>query len=302
MERIDRATGEVLGTLTDQKMGGPTYYPEASLDWSRVATVSAERRQRGHPGLAHAGAGGNAPALHQPDGAEPRRLAGRGRRVRAVHRRLRSCAGVRAGGRDGSQESRVINVATGQVVLDLGERVITKATFNPEGQFPAGRYLAVDDGNEFIEIYDMVDGRARHEPRLPRRLPIRHVVRPCGEVARRRHRWGPRLGARPGRRGRRYGARRRHALRPGDPPGGEPRSCPQRRRAPGHGRAERRAGQAVGPGVERAADRAPDRAKRFVSTRSSSAPTAATCSTTTGACCAATSSTPTSWSSWPRAA
>ena len=41
MERIDRATGEVLGTLTDQKMGGPTYYPEASLDWSRVATVSA---------------------------------------------------------------------------------------------------------------------------------------------------------------------------------------------------------------------------------------------------------------------
>ena len=38
---IATPTGEVLGRLTDQKVGLPSYFPEPSRDWSPLATVSA---------------------------------------------------------------------------------------------------------------------------------------------------------------------------------------------------------------------------------------------------------------------
>ena len=57
--------------------------------------------------------------------------------------------------------SRVVDTATGELVLDLNERVILSSQFNPEGRFEAGRYLAVafDDDVDVVEIYDV----ATHE-------------------------------------------------------------------------------------------------------------------------------------------
>ena len=57
--------------------------------------------------------------------------------------------------------SRVVDTATGELVLDLKERVILSSQFNPAGRFEAGRYLAVavDDDVDVVEIYDV----ATHE-------------------------------------------------------------------------------------------------------------------------------------------
>ena len=52
--------------------------------------------------------------------------------------------------------SRVIDVASGQEVLDLGDRVATAAAFNPDGRFVGGRYLAVDLDDQVVEIHDLV--------------------------------------------------------------------------------------------------------------------------------------------------
>ena len=41
--------------------------------------------------------------------------------------------------------SRVVEVESGREVLDLGETECTPAEFNPGGEFPAGRYLAVTE-------------------------------------------------------------------------------------------------------------------------------------------------------------
>jgi WD40 repeat protein len=55
--------------------------------------------------------------------------------------------------------SRIIEVSSGREVLDLGEVDIHGAVFNPEGLFPADRYVAV--GAEFarLDLYDLVEGR-----------------------------------------------------------------------------------------------------------------------------------------------
>jgi DNA-binding SARP family transcriptional activator/serine/threonine protein kinase/WD40 repeat protein len=54
--------------------------------------------------------------------------------------------------------SRVIDVVSGRELLDLGERVVFRAAFNPAGAFEAGRYLAVNIGTAVLEIYDMSNG------------------------------------------------------------------------------------------------------------------------------------------------
>jgi DNA-binding SARP family transcriptional activator/WD40 repeat protein len=61
--------------------------------------------------------------------------------------------------------SRVVEIASGREILDLGERPIHTAAFNPAGRFPAGRYLAVNDDYGAIEIHDMDTGElaGRHE-------------------------------------------------------------------------------------------------------------------------------------------
>ena len=44
---------------------------------------------------------------------------------------------------DADLRSSVIDVVTGEEILDLGERILGRSAFNPEGKFAAGRYLAV---------------------------------------------------------------------------------------------------------------------------------------------------------------
>jgi class 3 adenylate cyclase/WD40 repeat protein len=53
--------------------------------------------------------------------------------------------------------SRVIRVESGREVLDLGGKYVYAAVFNPSGEFPAGRYLAVTD-NGPVNIYDLEKG------------------------------------------------------------------------------------------------------------------------------------------------
>ena len=61
---------------------------------------------------------------------------------------------------DVDPRSRVIDVLTGEVLLDLGERPLVGpgALFNPPGVFEADRYLAVNVGFYQVEIHDMVTG------------------------------------------------------------------------------------------------------------------------------------------------
>jgi WD40 repeat protein len=62
---------------------------------------------------------------------------------------------------DADLRSRVVEVASGEEVLDLGERLVMSGNFNPAGEFDAGRYLAlnIDMGNGAgVEVYDMSSG------------------------------------------------------------------------------------------------------------------------------------------------
>ena len=62
-------------------------------------------------------------------------------------------------GADIDVRSRVIDVLTGEVLLDLGERgLVGHAVFNPPGVFEANRYLAVNVSFDQVEIHDMVTG------------------------------------------------------------------------------------------------------------------------------------------------
>jgi WD40 repeat protein len=51
--------------------------------------------------------------------------------------------------------SRVIDVTSGQEVLDLGDRGLVDAQFNPPGHFPGGQFLAVNLNDQVVEIYNM---------------------------------------------------------------------------------------------------------------------------------------------------
>ena len=58
---------------------------------------------------------------------------------------------------DANLRSRVVDVASGEELLDLQERSVGASEFNPAGRFSCGRYLAVTvyDDVGHVEIYDM---------------------------------------------------------------------------------------------------------------------------------------------------
>ena len=58
---------------------------------------------------------------------------------------------------DANLRSRVVDVASGEEILDLQERPVGASAFSPAGRFSAGRYLAVTvhDDVGHVEIYDM---------------------------------------------------------------------------------------------------------------------------------------------------
>ena len=55
--------------------------------------------------------------------------------------------------------SRVIEVGPGREVIDIGEGVLFHAVFNPQGRFAADRYVAVNVGNDRLDLYDVVERR-----------------------------------------------------------------------------------------------------------------------------------------------
>ena len=151
---VATATGEVLGRLTDQKIGLPSYFPEASQDWSRVATVSAADGRTVVRDLRTL-----APVAELPPCASPIALSpdgslmmvdGRGPCTTAngpPELRAHSCRPCSAVAWSTSRPARCCST--------WASAYTTAAVFNPGGRFPAGRYLAVNVGFESVEIYDM---------------------------------------------------------------------------------------------------------------------------------------------------
>jgi WD40 repeat protein len=58
---------------------------------------------------------------------------------------------------DDPQDSVVIDLESGEELLDLGDRVVFRAAFNPDGALEGGRYLAVSN-TEYLDLYDMATG------------------------------------------------------------------------------------------------------------------------------------------------
>ncbi len=99
-------------------------------------------------------------------------------------------------GADIDLRSRVIDVLTGEVLLDLGERPLVgaNALFNPPGVFEADRYLAVNVGFEVVEIHDIVTGEVVAEISFEERDPAVHIIRPHWAIPRHWRAERPRLG------------------------------------------------------------------------------------------------------------
>jgi WD40 repeat protein len=154
MERIATGSGEVAGSLPDQLVGIPTYFPGVSADWRFVATAAAADGRTVVRNLQTLEPVGEIAAC-----ASPLALAADGSLL--VLDGLGPCT-PRFGGDGGVKpaadsvlRSRVVDARTGEEVLDLGERGVSHAVFSPPGRFPAARYLVVDVDNEKLEIYDM---------------------------------------------------------------------------------------------------------------------------------------------------
>lgn len=140
--------------MTDQLVGFPgAYVPRASPDWRLMAsvnTIDGRAAVRELPSLAMVTP---LPSCATPTGFSPDGS------LLVLDGRL-SCAtegGALFEPVPGAElRSRVVEIPSGREVLDLGERRVTDAAFNPAGPFPAGRYLAVNIGYETVEIYDMM--------------------------------------------------------------------------------------------------------------------------------------------------
>jgi WD40 repeat protein len=154
MERIATGSGAVVASLDGQLVGLPTFFPAVSADWRLVATTAAADGRSVVRNLQTL-----APVREIAPCASPLALSPDGSLL--VLDGLGPCT-PRFGGSGGVQpsadsvlRSRVIDVASGDEVLDLGERGVSGALFNPPGTFPAGRFLVVDVDDDVLEIYDM---------------------------------------------------------------------------------------------------------------------------------------------------
>ena len=155
IDRFATDTGQVLGSLTGQLIGPPTYFPEASRDWRRIASVDASDGRTVIRDLHTLEPVGEVPPCASPLDFSPDGsllvLDGLGSCTPSM-----GCTPSFSPAAGTVLRSRVIDVASGQEVLDLGDRVATAAAFNPDGRFVGGRYLAVDLDDQVVEIYDLV--------------------------------------------------------------------------------------------------------------------------------------------------
>ncbi len=124
-------------------------HPVVSYDWSSIASVSVD-------GAADVRALGSSEPTHTlPACTNPRALSPDASAV--VLDGIWLCLPTEAP--PGAElRSRVIDIPSGEELLDLGERLVFRAAFNPEGEFEGGRYLAVNVNTETLEIYDMMSG------------------------------------------------------------------------------------------------------------------------------------------------
>lgn len=154
VERIDTRTGEVLGLLTGQlPIGSGPYEPVTSTDWRYLSSMAVD----GSASIRHMRS--FEVAYELPSCTTPRAFTFDGSLLLLDGRF--ACASIEgvppftaSPGVDLS--TRVIDVATGAVVLDLGDKTVYSAAFNPPGLLEGGRLLALNAGGT-IEIFDLVD-------------------------------------------------------------------------------------------------------------------------------------------------
>jgi WD40 repeat protein len=152
LERRSATDGALLGSM-DGLWTDPGVHPVVSGDWGSVALVTEE----GAAEVRRLSTAEVVAAL--PPCTNPRALSPDGARVLVDGWWL--CApGDAPPGAD--LTSRLIDVASGAELLDLGPRNVFRAAFNPGGAFEAGRYLAVnyndvDDAGNAIDGIDVID-------------------------------------------------------------------------------------------------------------------------------------------------
>ena len=186
--------------------------------------------------------------------------------------------------------SRIIDVSSGREVLDLGEEIVNEVMFNPQGVFPADRYVAVNVDLTRLDLYDVVDGRPHRQPPGPQR-PLQARFRPERPVARRVDRRRGGLGDRHG-----CGRPRRLRLKmpscstswPTTLESPASTSAPTARWPPSD--SARKSDCGTSTPANCSSNCRPIHRPDWP--RSPSVPTAATCSTPTATCCADTTSTP----------
>lgn len=147
-ERHAAEGGELLGSL-DGLLTVAGVHPVVSHDWGSVAVVAAD----GTADVRDLESGERVQML--PPCTNPRALSPDGSLVVLDGRWLCLDSDAPPGS---DLRSRVIEVASGEEVLDLGERLIFRADFSPGGMFAPGRYLAVNVETVSLEVYDMTSG------------------------------------------------------------------------------------------------------------------------------------------------
>jgi WD40 repeat protein/DNA-binding SARP family transcriptional activator/energy-coupling factor transporter ATP-binding protein EcfA2 len=153
-ERFNAETGERLGSLTGQIVQHGFFDVVPSPDWRYVASVAddgtaAVRDMTSFRTLSELPPC-TSPKAFSPDGSRLLLDARSSCTVGNAEPPFDAPPGT-------DLRSRVIDVASGHVVLDLGEQQVYVAAFNPEGEFQPGRYLAAVtiDG---LALYDVTTG------------------------------------------------------------------------------------------------------------------------------------------------
>jgi serine/threonine protein kinase/DNA-binding SARP family transcriptional activator/WD40 repeat protein len=154
VERVDTQTGTGLGVLGGLLgLGSGPYEPVASPDWRYLSAIaangSASIRHMNTFDVAYELPPCTTPRAFSPDGS-----------LLLLDGRF-ACTSIEGSppfiapvGAD--LATRVIDVATGAVVFDLGDTTVYSAAFNPPGLLAGGRLLALNAGAT-VEIFDSVD-------------------------------------------------------------------------------------------------------------------------------------------------
>jgi DNA-binding SARP family transcriptional activator/WD40 repeat protein len=157
IERHAVATGELLSQETDQLVGNWHYPAPISPDWRFIAStrasdgVSTVRRLAGSQVIATLPTC-TTPVGFSSDGAMIGVNGGYLCVLTDFFGRFRPPPRT-------DLHSRLIETASGREILDLGNEPVVEVIFNPPGQSPADRYLAVNVDLGRVDIYDVVTRR-----------------------------------------------------------------------------------------------------------------------------------------------